>query len=95
VIRKALAYITRQGAQGLEVLVFEHWTARNPAHSCPEERLIPAKSWLMRSSRDREETGLVGCRVMRMLAQVEFYADWRDEWQMRHVFHLTAPDNSA
>jgi hypothetical protein len=29
-----------------------------------------------------------------MIGRATFYADWRDEWQMRHAFHLTAPDNT-
>jgi 8-oxo-dGTP pyrophosphatase MutT (NUDIX family) len=38
-----------------------------------------------------EETGRRDFVLVRQIAKVPFYADWRDEHQERNVFHLTAP----
>jgi ADP-ribose pyrophosphatase YjhB (NUDIX family) len=93
VIAKVLAYITRQDTQGLEILVFEHWKGPQSGIQLPGGTVDAGEELVDALHREiEEETGLTGCRVVQMIGKATFYADWRDEWQMRHVFHLTAPN---
>jgi len=94
VLLKIVAYITRETERGMELLVLRHprhW--KNPIQ-VPQGTVENGEAVITALWRElEEETGRSDFTLVRQVAQVPFYADWRDEHQERHVFHLVAsPD---
>jgi 8-oxo-dGTP pyrophosphatase MutT (NUDIX family) len=95
-IPKVLAYITRDGSAGKEVLVFRHRHHPDAGIQVPGGTVEPGEDLIAALHREvEEETGLTGLQVVGQLAQARFFAAWRDEWQERNVFHLEAPSELA
>jgi ADP-ribose pyrophosphatase YjhB (NUDIX family) len=92
VIPKVLAYITRDGPQGREVLVFRHRGHPDAGVQVPGGTVETGEELTVALHREvKEETGLIGLRVVSQLARARFFAEWRNELQERNVFHLEAP----
>jgi 8-oxo-dGTP diphosphatase len=89
-VEKVLAYITRWGSNGLELLVFEHVDAPEAGIQVPagtvEEGETPAEAVLREAE---EEVGLTGLTVERYIGAFPYFHPYRQELQRRHVFHLT------
>ncbi len=89
---KVVAYITRETEHGAELLVFRHPRHIKTPIQVPQgtvEDGEPVIDGLWREL--KEETGRSDFVLLRQIAKVPFYADWREEWQERNVFHLAAP----
>jgi 8-oxo-dGTP pyrophosphatase MutT (NUDIX family) len=90
-LQKVVAYITREAEHGVELLVF-----RPPLHikipiQVPQGTVENGESVLDALWRElEEETGRSDWSLVERIAKVPFHATWRNEWQERHVFHLTA-----
>jgi len=92
VIPKVLAYITREGPAGREVLVFRHRDHPEAGVQIPGGTIDAGETPVDALHREiLEETGLKSLRVIRQVAKEPFHATWRNEWQERNVFHLEAP----
>ena len=90
-IPKVLAYITRDTEQGRQLLVFHHVHhpeagIQVPGGTVEEGEPVLASLW----REVEEETGITNLRLVGQIAKAPFYAEWRDEWQERNVFHLEA-----
>jgi 8-oxo-dGTP pyrophosphatase MutT (NUDIX family) len=88
---KVLAYITRRREGGRQLLVFTHRDYPEAGVQVPAgtvERGEEVEHALFREV--REETGLVGLKLTRKLAEHR-EMPWK---QIRHVFHLAAPSNA-
>lgn len=91
-IPKVLAYITRDGTAGREVLVFRHRDHPDAGVQVPGGTVDPGESLIDALIREvEEETGLQNLVVEGQVAKAPFHAEWRNEWQERNVFHLVAP----
>lgn len=91
-LSKIVAYITRETEQGIELLVFRHPRHTKTQIQVPQGTVEHGESVIHGLWRElREETGLSNFIFIGQIAKVPFYADWRNEWQERNVFHLTAP----
>jgi len=88
---KVIAYITRQRDGRTQLLVFDHRHHPEAGRQVPAgtvEDGEPVEAALFREL--YEESGLKTVRLVRKLAQFE-EAGWN---QVRHVFHLIAPDDA-
>jgi ADP-ribose pyrophosphatase YjhB (NUDIX family) len=97
---KVVAYITRETEHGKELLVFRHPRHIKTPIQVPQGTVEDGESVIDGLWRElQEETGLSNLILVGQIARMPFYADWRDEWQERNVFHLSAsaetPDNWA
>jgi 8-oxo-dGTP pyrophosphatase MutT (NUDIX family) len=92
VLLKVVAYITREADHGGELLIFRHPRHIKTPIQVPQGTAEGGESVLNSLWRElEEETGRSDFTLTGQIAQVPFYADWRDEWQERNVFHLSAP----
>ena len=90
-IPKVLAYITREGKHGKELLVFRHQRHPEAGVQVPGGTVEDGESLVAGLWREvEEETGLAHLTLIGQIAKAPFYADWRDEWHERNVFHLQA-----
>jgi 8-oxo-dGTP pyrophosphatase MutT (NUDIX family) len=90
-LQKVVAYITRQTEHGVEMLVFRHPRHVKTPIQVPQGTVENGESVLNALWRElEEETGRSDWTLVGQIAKVPFHATWRDEWQERHVFHLTA-----
>ena len=88
---KVLAYITRQRDGARQLLVFKHRDHPEAGVQVPAgtvELEEPIETALFREV--HEEAGLDNLRLVRKLAE-RLEEDWN---QVRHVFHLSAPDDT-
>lgn len=91
---KIVAYITRDTAQGNELLVFHHPRHIETPIQVPQGTVEQGETAIDALWRELlEETGRANYTLVRQLAKGPFYADWRNEWQERNVFHLMAPED--
>jgi 8-oxo-dGTP pyrophosphatase MutT (NUDIX family) len=89
---KVVAYITRETERGTELLVFRHPRHIKTPIQVPQGTVEDGESVIDGLWRElEEETGRANFVLISQLAKVPFHADWRDEWQERNVFHLSAP----
>ena len=89
---KVVAYITRETEHGKELLVFRHPRHIKTPIQVPQGTVEVGELVIDGLWRElEEETGRSDFRLIGQIAKVPFYADWRDEWQERNVFHLSAP----
>jgi 8-oxo-dGTP diphosphatase len=88
-IHKVLAYITRRRDGRTQLLVFDHRDAPDSGTQVPAGTVEDSEDIEAALFREiDEESGLKEVRLVRKLAEVE--ETGRD--QIRHVFHLTAPE---
>lgn len=91
-IPKVLAYVTRDGSGGREVLVFRHRDHPDAGVQVPGGTVDAGESLESALVREvKEETGLSNLVVIGQIAKAPFHAAWRNEWQERNVFHLVTP----
>ncbi|MEZ4676238.1 MAG: NUDIX domain-containing protein [Caldilineaceae bacterium] len=89
---KVVAYITRDTSQDLALLVFRHPHHIDVPIQVPQGTVEQGESVINALWRELlEETGRTNYTLVCQLAKEPFYADWRDEWQERNVYHLMAP----
>lgn len=89
---KVVAYITRETERGTELLVFRHPRHIKTPIQVPQGTVEVGEPVIDALWRElEEETGRSDFTLIGQIAKVPFYADWRDEWQERNVFHLSAP----
>lgn len=88
---KVLAYITRERADHRDLLVFTHRDYPEAGVQVPAGTVEPAEAIEAALFREvREESGLTNLQLARKLAEHE-----ETEWgQIRHVFHLMAPNGT-
>jgi 8-oxo-dGTP diphosphatase len=96
-IRKAIAYVTREGPDGTcELLVFEHRDYPEAGTQVPagtvKEGERPEDA-VMREV--EEETGLEECRLVKKLVVYDWPNPETGLMNERHVFHLAAPPDTA
>jgi 8-oxo-dGTP pyrophosphatase MutT (NUDIX family) len=88
---KVVAYITRENDQGKQLLVFRHPRHIKNRIQVPQGTVEPGEDIIDGLWRElEEETGRSDFVLIRQIAKVPFYADWRDEHQERNVFHLAS-----
>ena len=91
VIPKVLAYITREGKSGKEVLVFRHVHHPEAGTQVPAGTVEDGETLQDTLRREvLEETGLADLKLAGPIAKALFHADWKGEWQERNFFHLEA-----
>jgi 8-oxo-dGTP pyrophosphatase MutT (NUDIX family) len=91
VVSKVMAYITREGRKGKEVLVFRHEHHSEAGLQVPGGTVDEGETPQTALHREiLEETGLSCLKLVGPLTRVLSYSDSRREWQERHVFHLEA-----
>jgi ADP-ribose pyrophosphatase YjhB (NUDIX family) len=91
VIAKVLAYITRSGPHGLDVLVFRHRDfpeagLQVPAGTVDEGEALPQALW----REIKEETGLGDLHLTGQIAKTLYHSSEKNEWHERNIFHLEA-----
>jgi 8-oxo-dGTP pyrophosphatase MutT (NUDIX family) len=88
---KVLAYITRERDGRRELLAFTHRDYPEVGVQVPAGTVEPGEAIEAALLREiREESGLTNLRLARKLAEQE-----ETEWgQIRHVFHLIAPNGT-
>ncbi len=88
-VPKVLAYVTRNGKSGRELLVFRHRDYPEAGTQIPAGTVEDGETAQDAVLRELgEETGLVKLTVINQIARELFHAAWRNEWQERNVFHL-------
>ena len=89
-IAKVLAYITRHGPDGVELLVFEQEEHPEAGLQVPGGTVDAGETLVEALRREvAEESGLVSPEAIRFLAAGPFI--WEGRSQLRHFFHLAAP----
>jgi len=89
--RRVVAYITREGENGRELLVFEHLQYPEIGIQVPAGRLDPGEELEPALLREiAEESGLENVRVLRALEDFEEHYESRYE---NHGFHLVADED--
>src|SRR6266496_4334676 len=96
-IRKAIAYVTRQGPTGTrELLVFEHRDYPEAGTQIPAGTVNEWETPEHAVTREiEEESGLEGCGLVKKLAVYDWLNPETGQMNERHVFHLEAPPNTA
>ena len=93
IVPKVLAYITRTGNQGKEVLVFRHVHHRDAGLQVPGGTIEDSERPEDALRRELlEETGLRDLKLIRQVTRALFHATPSDQWQERNVFHLEAKE---
>jgi 8-oxo-dGTP pyrophosphatase MutT (NUDIX family)/ribosomal protein S18 acetylase RimI-like enzyme len=89
---KVLAYITRQGSKGLDLLVFEHRDIPEAGIQVPAGTVDPGESVSFALLREvQEESGLEFKDPGNLLGSFKWFQEDRNELHNRNVFHLIAP----
>jgi 8-oxo-dGTP pyrophosphatase MutT (NUDIX family) len=93
---KVVAYITRESPHGQELLVFEHRDNPEAGTQVPAGTVEAGEEIADALRREvLEETGLSDLPVVRKIATYEWVHPISGNTHERHVFHLTAPSDTA
>jgi ADP-ribose pyrophosphatase YjhB (NUDIX family) len=96
-VRKAIAYVTREGPGGVsELLVFEHRDYPEAGTQVPAGTVDQGEAPEDAVMREvEEESGLEGCCLVEKVAVYDWLNPESGQTNERHVFNLAAPPDTA